>query len=141
MIESRATHSIPYENTHRRPARGIARRPALAGRLLPLDLKAGTVRAVDDATIEFVKKDRSLLESLLGIFIRSNRQFPLAPGLRIFDESNRFLLRGQLDTLEGKPVAVTFNMQGQINRIWVLRPEEVELLKQREAEAASQPSQ
>ena len=115
--------------------------PALAGRLLPLDLKAGTVRAADDATIEFVKKDRSLLESLLGIFIRSNRQFPLAPGLRIFDENNRFLLRGQLDSLEGKPVGVTFNMQGQINRIWLLRPEEVELLKQREAEAASQPSQ
>lgn len=106
-----------------------------------MELKAGTVRAANDATIEFVKKDRSLLESLLGIFIRSERQFPLAPGLRIFDENNRFLLRGQLDNLEGRPVGVTFNMQGQINRIWVLRPEEVDLLKQREAEAAAQPSQ
>ncbi|OQS40886.1 hypothetical protein [Chromobacterium haemolyticum] len=115
--------------------------PALAGRLLPMELKAGTVSAANDATIEFVKKDRSLLESLLGIFIRSERQFPLAPGLRIFDEHNRFLLRGQLEGLEGRPVGVTFNMQGQINRIWVLRPEEVEMLKQREAEAAAQPSQ
>ncbi|MDF0606801.1 hypothetical protein HZU77_014235 [Neisseriaceae bacterium TC5R-5] len=115
--------------------------PVQAARLLPEDIKAGTIRNVADASIEFVKKDRSLLETLTGIFIRSNRQFPLAPGLRIFDQNNRFLLRGQLAGLEGQAVAVGFNMQGQINRVWVLLPEEVEQLTQREADLAARQTQ
>ncbi|KUM03421.1 hypothetical protein KIF53_02790 [Chromobacterium subtsugae] len=107
--------------------------PAAAGRLLPDSLVMGKLGDQNAAGIAFVRADQTFLQRLGGLIAVPPPRFALAPGLRIFDGGNRFLLSGQLNDLRGKTVGVTFDPQGSINRIWVLGDDEIEALKQRQA--------
>ncbi|ERE06039.1 hypothetical protein [Pseudogulbenkiania ferrooxidans] len=108
--------------------------PALAGRLLPDGLVVGRLAGVDDSGIEFVRSDRTLLQRLSALIAIEPQHFALATGLRVFDEHNRFLLSGQLNALKGRTIGVTFDQQGNINRIWALGDDEIEAQKQRQAQ-------
>ncbi|SMF54752.1 hypothetical protein [Pseudogulbenkiania subflava] len=100
---------------------------ALAGRVLPATLQIGEINAADSAQISFAA-ERSWLQALTGLFIPSGTAYPLAPGVRILDENNRFLLTGQLPGLVGRRVGVTVDMSGAINRIWVLTDDDLRTL-------------
>ncbi|WP_103526376.1 hypothetical protein [Aquitalea palustris] len=107
--------------------------PAMAvNRLLPANILAGTISSVDNNTVTFVKSESSLLRALLATLIPTGQSYATAPGLRIYDGDNRFLLTGQLPTLVGQTVGITLDLQGNINRIWVLSDAEIELLQQRQ---------
>lgn len=107
--------------------------PALAvNRLLPANVMAGTISSVNDNSVTFVKSENSLLLSLVALLIPTGQTYSTAPGLRIYDGNNLFLLSGQLPTLVGQTVGITLDLQGNINRIWVLSDAEIELLKQRQ---------
>ncbi|MBV8678954.1 MAG: hypothetical protein JO338_00750 [Aquitalea sp.] len=107
--------------------------PALAvNRLLPTNIMAGTIASVDGNTVTFVKSESSLLRALVAALIPTGQSYATAPGLRIFDGDNRFLLTGQLPTLVGQTVGITLDMQGNINRIWVLSDAEIALLQQQQ---------
>jgi hypothetical protein len=107
--------------------------PAMAvNRLLPANIVAGTLSSVDNNVVTFVKSESSLLSSLVAMVIPSGQSYTTAPGLRIYDANNLFLLTGQLPTLVGKTVGITLDLQGNINRIWVLSDEEIALLQQRQ---------
>ncbi|AXE30323.1 hypothetical protein DK842_10640 [Chromobacterium phragmitis] len=108
--------------------------PASAGRLLPDSLVMGKLADVDDSGIEFVRADRTLLQRLSALIAAEPQHFALSPGLRVFDEHNRFLLSGQLNALKGRAIGVTFDQQGNINRIWVLGDDEIAAQKQRQAQ-------
>ncbi|MEO2216708.1 hypothetical protein ABGV49_06530 [Chromobacterium vaccinii] len=108
--------------------------PSSAGRLLPDSLVMGRLAGVDDSGIEFVRSDRTLLQRLSALIAIEPQHFALAAGLRVFDEHNRFLLSGQLNALKGRAIGVTFDLQGNINRIWALGDDEIEALKQRQAQ-------
>ncbi|QEL57607.1 hypothetical protein [Chromobacterium paludis] len=110
--------------------------PAYAGRLLPDSLVLGTLGDANEAGLAFTRGDRTLLQRLVTLIALAPQRFPVAPGVRIFDEHNRFLLSGQLNELNGRVAGVTFDPQGNINRIWVLGDEEIEALKQRQAQAS-----
>ena len=107
--------------------------PAMAvNRLLPANIMAGTLSSVDNNVVTFVKSETSLLNKLVTMVLPSGQRYTTAPGLRIFDANNLFLLSGQLPTLVGKTVGITLDLQGNINRIWVLSAEEIALLQQRQ---------
>ncbi|WP_024301250.1 hypothetical protein [Pseudogulbenkiania sp. MAI-1] len=106
----------------------ICTRTALAGRVLPASLQIGEISAADSSQISFAAADRSWLQALAGLFIPSGTAYRLAPGVRILDENNRFLLTGQLPGLVGKPVGVTVDVSGAINRIWVLTDDDLRAL-------------
>ena len=53
----------------------------------------------------------------------------LAPGGLIFDQQNRTIVHNQLP--EGANVLYVLNMTGEVSRIYILRPDEVDLVKQR----------
>jgi hypothetical protein len=107
--------------------------PAMAvNRLLPANIMAGTLSAVDNNVVTFVKSESSLLSTLVAMVIPSGQRYTTAPGLRIFDANNLFLLSGQLPTLVGQTVGITLDLQGNINRIWVLSDEEIAQLQQRQ---------
>ncbi|MGC0153912.1 hypothetical protein ACPRNU_15720 [Chromobacterium vaccinii] len=108
--------------------------PAAAGRLLPDGLVMGKLADVDDAGIEFVRADRTLLQRLSALIAIEPQHFALSAGLRVFDEHNRFLLSGQLNALKGRTIGVTFDQQGNINRIWILGGDEIEMRRQRQAQ-------
>lgn len=110
--------------------------PVSAGRLLPDNLVVGTLGAMDETGIDFVRDDRTLLQRLGALIAAEPSHFALAPGVRILDDHNRFLLSGHLNNLNGRTVGVTFDQQGNINRIWVLGDDEIEALKQRQAQTA-----
>ena len=104
--------------------------PAMAvNRLLPANIMAGTLSSVDNNVVTFVKSESSLLVAMV---IPSGQSYTTAPGLRIFDANNLFVLSGQLPTLVGKTVGITLDLQGNINRIWVLSDEEIAQLQQRQ---------
>lgn len=101
---------------------------ALAGRVLPASLQIGEIGTADTSQIRFVASDRSWLQTLAELFIPSGTAYRLAPGVRILDENNRFLLTGQLPGLVGKRVGVTVDVSGYINRIWVLTDDDLRTL-------------
>ena len=101
---------------------------ALAGRVLPASLQIGEIGAADHSQIRFVAADRSWLQTLTGLFVPSGTAYRLAPGVRILDENNRFLLTGQLPGLVGKRVGVTVDVSGDINRVWVLTDDDLRAL-------------
>ncbi|UTH75378.1 hypothetical protein [Chromobacterium sp. IIBBL 290-4] len=107
-----------------------------AARLLPDNLVLGTLGEQDDSGVDFTRGDRTILQRLSALIAAEPSHFALSPGLRIFDEHNRFLLSGQLNNLKGRAVGVTFDQQGNINRIWVLGDEEIAAQKQRQAQTA-----
>ena len=96
------------------------------------NIMAGTLSAVDNNVVTFVKSESSLLSTLVALVIPSGQSYTTAPGLRIFDANNLFVLSGQLPTLVGKTVGITLDLQGNINRIWVLSDEEIAQLQQRQ---------
>ena len=53
----------------------------------------------------------------------------LAPGGLIFDQHNRTIVHNQLP--EAANVLYVLNMTGEVARVYILRPDEVELVKQR----------
>ncbi|ATP30331.1 hypothetical protein [Chromobacterium violaceum] len=108
--------------------------PSAAGRLLPDGLVMGRLADADGSSIEFVRSDRTLLQRLSALIAAEPQRFALSPGLRVFDEHNRFLLSGQLNGLKGRTIGVAFDQQGSINRIWVLGDDEIEAQKQRQAQ-------
>ncbi|OHX13715.1 hypothetical protein [Chromobacterium sphagni] len=110
--------------------------PALAGRLLPDSLVMGKLGDQNAEGIAFVRADQTFLQRLGGLIAVSPPRFALSPGLRVFDAYNRFMLSGQLNDLKDRTVGVTFDPQGNINRIWVLGDDEIAALKQRQTQAA-----
>ena len=81
------------------------------------------------------------LEGKLGELIGGQNAFPLlqidnaqarlAPGGLIFDQNNRTIVHGQLP--ERATVLYVLNAGGEVSRIYILRPEELALVKQRPA--------
>ncbi|POZ61190.1 hypothetical protein [Chromobacterium alticapitis] len=110
--------------------------PACAGRLLPDNLVLGTLGDVNEAGAAFTRGDQTLSQRIASLIAIAPQRYPVAAGVRIFDEHNRFLLSGQLNDLNGRAVGVTFDPQGNINRIWVLGDDEIEAQKQRQAQAS-----
>ncbi|OWY40719.1 hypothetical protein CEK28_00110 [Xenophilus sp. AP218F] len=106
-----------------------------AARLMPAEAQAGTIDDIDGHSVSFTQQPATLLRGLIGLILPLGQSYRLAPGVRIYDQDNRFLLTGQLPDLAKRNVAVTFDGSGSINRIWVLRDEEIEMLKQRALEA------
>jgi len=105
--------------------------PALAvGRLLPANIMVGTISSVSNNTASFSQNNTSWLQAFVSVFIPTGKSYAMAPGLRIFDGNNRMLLSGQLPGLIGQTVGITLDLQGNINRIWVLSEAEITLLQQ-----------
>ncbi len=102
---------------------------AAVNRLLPANIMAGTIRSVDGNVVTFSKSNSSLLRSVVALLIDNGQTYTVAPGLRIFDTNHRFLLAGQLPTLVGQNVGITLDMQGNVNRVWVLTDEEIARLQ------------
>jgi len=75
----------------------------------------------------------------LGVLVGPPQAYPLlqvdketlrlAPGGLIFDQHNRTIVHNQLP--EGANVLYVLNMTGEVARVYILRPDELELVKQR----------
>lgn len=58
-----------------------------------------------------------------------DKDLRLAPGGRIIDRNNRIILHAYLP--EEAEVLYVVDMHGDVSRVWLLRPDEVEQLKRR----------
>ena len=84
--------------------------PVLAARNLPADAELGTLSQVDYPNVQIGKKT-----------------FRLAPGVLIYDQSNRTIL---YDRLNGGEVLYRLDLMGLVSGLWLLTPEEATALKQ-----------
>lgn len=103
---------------------------AWAARPLPANLQLGTLTGSDHATVTLEARSSSLLGRLVGLVLPERASYPLVPGLRVVDADNRLVLHGQLGNYAGSAVGVTFDFQGNLNRIWVLTGDELAALTQ-----------
>jgi len=103
---------------------------AWAARPLPANLVLGTLTGSDGATLTFAPRASSLLGRLVGLVLPDSVSVPLTPALRVYDPDNRLVLQGQINDYAGNTVGVTFDFQGNLNRIWVLTGDELATLTQ-----------
>lgn len=81
--------------------------PAWAGRVLPEDAQRGELIGYEANQISIGRKT-----------------FRLAPGVKIFDQSNRMIRPARLP--ERAPVAYETDPRGDVAKLWLLTPEELE---------------
>jgi hypothetical protein len=98
---------------------------AWAARPLPVDLQLGTLLGSNGEMVSFAARSPSLLGRIVGLVVPGSVSYPLGPALRVYDTDNRLVLTGQLNNFAGSPVGVTFDFQGNLNRIWVLTGDEL----------------
>lgn len=79
--------------------------PALADRIFPQDAKRGEITGHQYPSVSI-----------------SGKVFRMAPGARIYDQSNRTILPVALPD-SGKVLYLT-DMNGQLSKLWLLTPEE-----------------
>lgn len=79
--------------------------PAFAGRILPPEATPGQLNANSYPLVTI-----------------SGKVYHMAPGGKIYDQSNRIIMPGTLPE-SGKVVFLT-DMNGDISKIWLLTPEE-----------------
>ncbi|HJV05964.1 MAG TPA: hypothetical protein VJ642_01430 [Chromobacteriaceae bacterium] len=105
--------------------------PAWAvNRVLPATVQPGLLQQAEGKRVAFLPKGSS--NGLFGLFASTGNSYTVAPGLRIIDENNRMLLMGRLPALVGRQVGVTFDLYGNINRIWLLTDDEWNALNARQ---------
>lgn len=79
--------------------------PALAGRIFPQNLKFGELKGAAYPAVQI-----------------GDAVYHSAPGLRIYDRSNRMILPVALP--QSAVVLFQLDMQGQLSQLWLLTPEE-----------------
>jgi|SRR5688572_31876452 hypothetical protein len=92
-------------------------------RFLPADGAFGELNGQRQQPLPLVQIDKKVLR--------------LAPGGRIFDQHNRLIVHGALP--DAAPVLYVQDMQGDISRLYVLLPSEVDRVKPVPAKPAPKP--
>lgn len=87
--------------------------PAQLLRTLPANAKRGTVGQAQQLPLVEI----------------NSKVVRLAPGGVIYDQNNRSIIHGALPP--GADIAFTVDMNGDVARIYILTPSELQLLKQR----------
>lgn len=101
-----------------------------AARPLPANLQLGVLDASDGTLVSFSARSTSLLGRIVDLVVPGSTSYPIIPALRAYDAENRLILTGQLPNYAGNVVGVTFDFQGNLNRIWVLTSDELATLTQ-----------
>jgi len=78
---------------------------AVAGRILPQDVKSGMMRAVEYPQVNV-----------------DGTVYKLSPGSRVFDQNNRTILPGSLP--QTARIFYQLNPQGELSKIWIMTPDE-----------------
>lgn len=102
---------------------------AHADRPFPSGMQLGTLGSYSGNSVGFTPRTSSLVGWVVGL-VTPGGAYPTSPALRIYDRDNHLVLTGQLSNYSGSPVGVTFDFQGNINRIWVLTSQELATLTQ-----------
>ncbi len=78
---------------------------AIAGRLLPQDVKTGMIRAVQYPQVNV-----------------DGTVYKLSPGSRVFDQNNRSVLPGSIP--QSVRIFYQLNPQGELSKVWIMTPDE-----------------
>ncbi|TCV84715.1 hypothetical protein [Sulfurirhabdus autotrophica] len=78
---------------------------AVAGRLLPQDVKTGMIRGVEYPQVNV-----------------DGTVYKLSPGSRVFDQSNRSILPGSIP--QSARIFYQLNPQGELSKVWIMTPDE-----------------
>ena len=105
---------------------------ALAGRVLPSDMRLAVLKKADYPDIVLSGDGWTWTQILtLGLVNNNQTEAEALGSIRIKDTYNRFITKNRLANHIGQPVGVFFDNHGQVKEIWVLTPKERAEMKRR----------
>lgn len=97
----------------------------IAGRIIPRNFNLYSIVAVQDPYIKVRPPNSSWLRYLSLGLIDNAKELKLAPGLRIRNERNLFIVRKLLSNYKGRVVAVRYDTMGMVNEVLILTEKEL----------------
>lgn len=104
---------------------------AWGARMIPPDMQVAVLKSAQVPHVVLGNDKWSWLRILTLGWLDGSATYPLSANFKIRNQQNLFELSGRLSAFTGEAVAVRINTAGQIEEIWILNPQERDMLRQR----------
>ena len=104
---------------------------AWAARMIPPDMQVAVLKSAQAPNVVLGNDKWSWLRILTLGWLDGSTTYPLSANFRMRNQQNLFEVSGRLPAFTGEAVAVRINTAGQIEEMWILTPQEREILRQR----------